>query len=327
MSKKRWLKTALLATGAVVLIGGTAGVTGLLQRPSSGPDEVAPSQPDAPVPAAPDPVEVARQALLRCDELTSHPGDANRYAAGVPDVSLAPGAAIEACETALQLNPELARAQFELARAYWAARRDTEAFTLFVAAADQGYAPAMKYIGDAYYENRGLPLGETKNANTALNWYRQAEQGGFADASEMVVKTSEYIERNTFRREHFQNGFLMEKLYRQDFQNVPIPLEMAYYVKGLTRKLGSQEILFIDSECAPLISKVGNIVVDIARIAAYLNGLKSSRDAAGVAAAWLTRGISEDRGERDAVALINRYGCDSEVTEQILSGIMITSRG
>ena len=56
----------------------------------------------------------AAEALKKCDALASHPHDPNRFAVGVSDEQFAPGAAIEACEPAVKLNPELARVWFEM---------------------------------------------------------------------------------------------------------------------------------------------------------------------------------------------------------------------
>ena len=105
-------------------------------------------------------------ALKKCDALASHPHDPGRYAAGVSDEQFAPGAAIEACEPAAKLNPELARVWFELGRSYWMGQRDKEAFNTFYEAAKRNYAPAMKYIGDAYLLGRGLPSGEQRDGQT-----------------------------------------------------------------------------------------------------------------------------------------------------------------
>ena len=105
--------------------------------------------------------EDASDALKKCDTLASHPHDPDRDAAGVTDEQLVPRQAIEACATATKLNPDVGRAWFELGRAYWNGQHDEQAFRAFFEAVKRNYAPAMKYLGDAYLEGRGLPAGRS----------------------------------------------------------------------------------------------------------------------------------------------------------------------
>ena len=72
------------------------------------------------------------------------------------------------------MNPDEPRAWFQLGRAYWSARSDTRAFEAFSKAADLDYAPAMKYLGDAFLEGRGLPPNEHRDIATAMHWYKKA---------------------------------------------------------------------------------------------------------------------------------------------------------
>ena len=104
------------------------------------------------------------ERVSRCDALASYPADPGRYAAGVTDEQFAPGAAVDACRAAVDADPQLPRSWFQLGRSYWIAQRDEEALAAFVEAAKLGYAPAMKFIGDAYNEGRGLPPGEGAHA-------------------------------------------------------------------------------------------------------------------------------------------------------------------
>lgn len=74
--------------------------------------------------------------LSRCDILASHPDDPDRYAAGVPDEALAPGAVIESCVRAVESFPSMARVHFQLGRAYHVTKRHDQAVMAFVEAAD-----------------------------------------------------------------------------------------------------------------------------------------------------------------------------------------------
>lgn len=123
----------------------------------------------------------ARQSgKATCDGLAAHPEDKGRTGPGVADEKIVPGPAIEKCTAAVQQSPEVARFQFQLGRAYWAAKRYDEALDTFLKAEEMEYAPAYFYLGLAY--EQGLIEGQKADAAAARNLYMIAAAEGFEPA-------------------------------------------------------------------------------------------------------------------------------------------------
>jgi hypothetical protein len=286
----------------------------------------------------------ASDALKKCDDLASHPHDPGRYSAGITDEQFAPGAAIEACEAAVKLNPDVARAWFELGRSYWIGQRDQEAFAAFVEAAKRNYAPAMKYIGDAYLEGRGLPSGQQRDGQTALEWYKKSADGRFADGIKAVEEVQAYIRKKTDEDDHarleaerakfdasiFQNPQIMSRIYEGTLNGIN-KNEFAYYINGFIHTIGGTEPFFVNGQnCIPLVagtttSAITKLVVEITTRNSltpsgpnYLNEVFRDRTPFIYSLIKL-----QDQGNRDAIALFNRYGCDGAVAHTVVENINI----
>jgi len=194
----------------------------------------------------------ASDALKKCDALASHPHDPGRYAPGVTDEQFAPGAAIEACEPAVKLNPDLARAWFELGRSYWIGQRDGDAFRAFVEAAKRNYAPAMKFIGDAYLTGRGLPSGQQQDGQTALRWYEKSAEAGFADGAQAVDEMNAYLKKKADDERQARSQAEKEAFDPSIFQNSQFISALYYYntnnahLVNMNKFDGSQFMLYID---------------------------------------------------------------------------------
>lgn len=275
------------------------------------------------------------EMVMECHTLTAHPSDRNRSAAGISDTQLAPGIAIPACERAVAASPDDVTLVFELGRALWIGGRDSEALAKFAEAADRGHAGAMKYIGDAYVEGRGLPPDVQANIQEAANWYRKASDAGFVDAESALSEAEQQIARNTFDPSIFQNGKFMKILYNGEFSNVQAPIALAYYAKGIVQGLDSNESLFLDQSCKAMIGKLGSQIIDISEFAGAIKQFndagESNEDPMETFLKVLIQKGGEpyflDQGQRDATVLYNKdiLGCDSEVTKKVVDNIMITS--
>lgn len=275
------------------------------------------------------------EMAMECHTLSAHPSDRNRSAAGVSDTELAPGIAIPACERAVAASPDDTTLVFELGRSLWIGGRDSEALAKFAESAERGHAGAMKYIGDAYVEGRGLPPNVEANIQEAANWYRKSSDAGFVDADTALTEAEQQIARNTFDPKIFQNGKFMEILYNGDFSNIEAPIALAYYAKGLVQGLDSNESIFLDQNCKAMIGRLGSQVVDISQFAAFIkqfdNAGKNNEEPVETFLKILLQKGGEpyflDQGQRDATVLYNKdvLGCDSEVTKKVVNNIMITS--
>ena len=284
----------------------------------------------------------ASAALSQCDALASHPNDPGRFSAGVPDDQLAPGRDIPICEAAAKLNPDQARAWFELGRVYWSAHRDTEALSAFVEAAKRDYAPAMKYIGDAFLHGRGLPTDFQQDAYTAKAWYEKSS-AGFPDGMNALHDLEDYLAKNQFDKSIFQNQEFMTKLYSNQFDPESEDMFFNSYLTAFMEKLRSQEMFFMDQLCAPQITEftlikirlhkdksLGKPAIDNTNYTPSLAGYMNNPGA--YLLSGLTGGITEsmnstplqmttDQGTNDAIALERHYGCNSNIVKTITCNI------
>ncbi len=117
----------------------------------------------------------AHDALEKCDHIAALLTASGRRQES-PEPT--PSDAITACKIAVQLNPEVARSHYQLGLGYWLALRDQAAVAEFFEAAKHCHAKAMRAIGDAYVEGRGLPDGQGRDLQKAIEWYGKADVAG-----------------------------------------------------------------------------------------------------------------------------------------------------
>jgi TPR repeat protein len=114
--------------------------------------------------------------LTPCDTYAASPFDPQRQTTGVRVVNT--GLAIPACHSAIQTYPTSARLNFQLGRAYFAAKNFREGSAFFLRAAEQGYAAAETALGDAFQSGTGV----SRSYTDAIAWYTNAAKQGFAIA-------------------------------------------------------------------------------------------------------------------------------------------------
>ncbi len=134
-----------------------------------------------PAPTTPAPIDrTADEASLQCDTLAGSTFDDSLPSGirGLPPERVDPAAAIPACERAVALHPT-PRSQFELARAYGAARRDADAVRLYALASAQGYALAQVNLANMYVNGLG---GLAKDSVEAVRLYKLASAQGLSVA-------------------------------------------------------------------------------------------------------------------------------------------------
>ncbi|MDB5905665.1 MAG: putative lipoprotein [Betaproteobacteria bacterium] len=319
-------RTALLCVTFAIGIHGCGRPEQSAQTTSTTAPAAAPIVVAPPAPPPVDPEVVAKAALQRCDELASDPGDPNRFAPGVTEERFAPGAAIEACQAAVRLNSSVPRANYELGRAYWISQKDSLGLDQFVLAAKSNYAPAFKAIGDAYLQGRGLPSGEQRDTTTAMKWYERGKAAGHALSEKALDETKKYLASITFDPNLFQSPESISRLYNNNYAESKNPVWLAHYTRSFVETLNSETVLFIKPECKPLITKVGLIVLDVAQFAAYIRALNSGDDFAKGLLSHLLQDFAKDEGHRDAIILMNKYGCDNPVTLKIADNIIFTTK-
>ena len=93
--------------------------------------------------------------LTPCDTYATSPFDPQRQTTGVRVVNT--GLAIPACHSAIQTYPTSARLNFQLGRAYFAAKNFREGSAFFLRAAEQGYAAAETALAMLFSLERECP--------------------------------------------------------------------------------------------------------------------------------------------------------------------------
>ena len=272
---------------------------------------------------------VNAQAVTPCDTLAAHPADPQGLADGVPDGDIDTGAAIPACEAALSEDPDNARLQFQLGRAYWEADRDDEAVEMFQTAAVGGdYAAAYAYLGIAYEYGYVTGSPETELARAL---YRVALDRDFEPANDLLAAVpedrpmtpAEGTELVSF--EGYYQPDILQNIYDEDFGALnESSLKVAVYLKGMY-EFFKQEVNWFDLRCAHmhdtrLTQKVirnllgagastGNAVANaegvVGRILQNFSSQMQQGDIAGMLGSLLEVGILTDEGKRDAGHLVS----------------------
>ncbi len=262
------------------------------------------------------------ERVSRCDALASYPADPGRYAAGVTDEQFAPGAAVDACRAAVDADPQLPRSWFQLGRSYWIAQRDEEALAAFVEAAKLGYAPAMKFIGDAYNEGRGLPPGEQQSLDTAIAWYKKAEESGFRDARRAVEESERVLASLRFDPSGFQNPNYMTRMYDGEFEKIENPILFLRYVRAFSEELGGTNIFFIDQDCQGMVTTLGSTINGFQQLSGYLTAAQTQEGMGEILLSLIASSYIDDQGMRDAGILMSRYKCNSPITRKIVNNVV-----
>jgi TPR repeat protein len=117
-------------------------------------------------------------AATDCDRLAASDFDKQSPVAGIAFSKIDPKAAIPACLEALSKNPDSARLNFELGRAYDADKNFVEAVKYFVKAAASHFALAEVNLGTLYFNGQGVE----KDYAEAAKWDRRAADQGLAPA-------------------------------------------------------------------------------------------------------------------------------------------------
>lgn len=132
--------------------------------------------------------EAKEKTAATCDQLASSPLDpAVPIGTGVRFDDIDAEAAIAACASAVEANPDDAKLRFQLARSYDVAEQFDKAIAEYRAAADQGYALALSSLGSLYEGGYGLDADPAE----AARLYEEAAGHGVVVAMENLAKLYE----------------------------------------------------------------------------------------------------------------------------------------
>lgn len=206
--------------------------------------------------------------------------------------NLVPNPAIAACSQAVASYPNVPRFNYQLGRAYWKAEEFQKAFYYFQIAAEAGYVPSFKYMGDALRKRGTLPDGQNADLIMAEEWYRR------------------YV-KNTFKPEGFHMPELMKAIAYKDFDKLEENKNQALlYIKTMVEQVNDDMTYFIDQKCPTRLRSLFAKDILISRIFAPLE------------ASWvdlrdfvLTYTEIQHRARRDTKLLIDRYRCGHPVVE------------
>lgn len=118
------------------------------------------------------------QVVTDCDRAAASDFDKQSPTVGTPFNKIDPKIAIPACLEAVSKDPDSARLNFELGRAYDADKDFPEALKFFLKAAGSNFALAEVNLGSLYFNGQGVD----KDYQEAAKWDRLAADQGLAPA-------------------------------------------------------------------------------------------------------------------------------------------------
>ena len=166
----------------------------------------------------------------QCDIEAASPIDPQRKAAGIDFNSIQPSTAVSACEVANKQFPNDVRLQFQLGRAYQAAKRNSDALVWYERAARSGYSSAQNALGFAYY----LGLGVDKSYSNSFFWYQKAADQNDATAQDFLGNLYELGQGVT--QDYAKAFFWYQKAADQGFSLGQLNLGNMYFSgRGVTK--------------------------------------------------------------------------------------------
>lgn len=285
---------------------------------------------------------LAFDEVHRCDEVAAHPQDPGRWAAGMTDGDLVPAPAMSFCTAAVQAHPDVARFQFQLARAYWAAGRHGDAMPILYALADENHAGAMVYLAMAHEAGLG---GVRPDPDLAGRFRGLAEAGGFvvvsgpnrstAAAAELEFNPTIYNQPSMIRSLHDGRLDALRVAGIGDIVEFSGVKKEFVYLAGLHASFANPVSRIMDRQCV-LMHKpaVGERLVSMAMDQSGV--MNDPNVALGKLAKLVTDGIRNPQalvqqemntkllrqmGEQDGERLLVAHGCASDVTRRIYANL------
>ncbi len=122
-----------------------------------------------------------------CDRLAANPSDPGKTVQGVSIKMLVSDEAINACKSAVENFPDVARFHYQLGRALFKARLYKQALDAFRKTVDMNYPSGMFMLGHMYSYGYGVKKDHTES----VKWFRKAVARGHAGA--MLSLGSRYV--------------------------------------------------------------------------------------------------------------------------------------
>ena len=128
--------------------------------------------------------EVADDPVSRCDRMAGDPLDLDREVPGIAFDFVDGARAAEACAEAIAASPDTPRLRYQLARALDKTKDHANAFAEYQSAADAGYRFAVRALGRAYLDGRGV----ARSVSAALEQLETASAAGVSLASRELAQ-------------------------------------------------------------------------------------------------------------------------------------------
>lgn len=146
------------------------------------------------------------QEVTACDQLAGHPDDPEAVTEGVSRPEMSLEAAIEACEAAVQADPEHPRLNYQLARAYGYSGRHEDGQPYRMMALRAGYPQSLFVVGyirltgwdgrepDPCYGGALIRLSAQAGRFAGLVGFpHYALEGRFEDCEELIIDADELL--------------------------------------------------------------------------------------------------------------------------------------
>lgn len=153
----------------------------------------------------------SEDTVTYCDRYAASEFDDESPVIGLPFNRINPRSSVPACRDALSKNPNSARLNYEMGRAYAADREYSKALEFFSKAAASNFALAQVNMGALYLNGLGVPRDDVE----AVKWTRLAANQGLApalsDLGEMYLRgqgvTVDYVRAAQLLRAAASQGY------------------------------------------------------------------------------------------------------------------------
>jgi len=148
------------------------------------------------------PYVLAETFQEQCGVLAGNPIDPKAGGIGVKLEDLDSAQALKVCHQALDQEPDSARLQFQLGRAYFKGEQFDAAQEWILKSASQGYVISQYSMGHFYWTGKGVK----KDVTTGIKWIQKAADQGFFKAQNFLgglYESGQGVEKNLTKAFHW----------------------------------------------------------------------------------------------------------------------------
>ncbi|MCK5373842.1 MAG: sel1 repeat family protein [Alphaproteobacteria bacterium] len=253
------------------------------------------------------------KGITDCDRLAADPYDLKKNTEGIALGDIKIDLAVEACMLAVEHDPENPRMYFQLGRAMSVAGDEEASLEFLSLAANSGYSPAAYYLGEIFLvedDDKGF-------FDISMAYYKDAADGGYKPAKEVVSDFSDYFEERTFNSSGFSRGSFLEKLIlgKKVSKNTDNRRYLTGIITAFEINCGEPEDAIVRNAYEKLEAKE---VRGYEGLFNFLSNPNPWQELPNLAEEFTASKV----GERDAESFIRRYSCWGYLPNRLNEGLV-----